>query len=112
MNKHVVVVTEGGPHIWAIVNALADRFGKVTVVLEAPESKKALILRRARKLGYVSAIGQLGTMVLIRLGKRFFASRADVLFARPSWTPRRAPARRLWTCLRPTRRNSLQPSRS
>lgn len=77
MNKHVVVVTEGGPHIWAIVNALADRFGKVTVVLEAPESKKALILRRARKLGFVSAIGQLGTMVLIRLGKRFFASCAQ-----------------------------------
>jgi len=77
MNKHVIVVTEGGPHIWAIVNVLADRFGKVTVVLEAPESKKALILRRARKLGFVSAIGQLGTMVLIRLGKRFFASRAQ-----------------------------------
>jgi len=77
MNKHVTVVTEGGPHIWAIVNVLADRFGKVTVVLEAPESKKALILRRARKLGFVSAIGQLGTMVLIRLGKRFFASRAQ-----------------------------------
>ncbi|MCX7306246.1 MAG: formyl transferase [Hyphomicrobiales bacterium] len=77
MNKHVVVVTEGGPHIWAIVNPLADRFGAVTVIHEAPESKKALILRRARKLGYISAIGQLGTMVLIRLGKRLFAGRAE-----------------------------------
>jgi methionyl-tRNA formyltransferase len=77
VDKNIVVVTEGGPHIWAIVNALADRFGKVTLILEAPESKKALLMRRARKQGWVSAVGQLGTMVLVRLGKRFLASRAE-----------------------------------
>lgn len=70
-------MTEGGPHVWAIVNALADRFGSVTVILETPESKKALLMRRARRQGWVSAAGQLGTMVLVRLGKRFFAARAD-----------------------------------
>jgi folate-dependent phosphoribosylglycinamide formyltransferase PurN len=77
MEKTIVVVTEGGPHIWAIVNALVDRFGSATVILEAPESKKALLTRRARKQGWVSVIGQLGTMVLVRLGKRFFTGRAD-----------------------------------
>lgn len=77
MDKNIVVVTEGGSHIWAIVNALADRFGKVTVVLETPESKKALLMRRAHKQGWISVIGQLGTMVVVRLGKRFFAGRAD-----------------------------------
>lgn len=81
MDKNIIVVTEGGPHIWAIVNALADRFGKVTVILEAPESKKALLMRRARKQGWVSTAGQLGTMVLIRLGKRFFADRAERIVA-------------------------------
>ena len=76
MDKSIVVVTEGGPHIWAIVNALANRFGKITVILETPESKKALLTRRAAKQGWVTVAGQLGTMVLVRLGKRFFASRA------------------------------------
>ena len=72
----IVVVTEGGPHIWAIVNAIADRLGPVSVILENPESKKQLLLGRARRQGWFSAIGQLGTMVLTRLGKRFFAGHA------------------------------------
>ena len=48
----------------------------MTVIREAPESKKTLLARRARKQGWVSVAGQLGTMVLVRLGKRLFASRA------------------------------------
>jgi methionyl-tRNA formyltransferase len=81
VDKSIVVVTEGGPHIWAIVNALANRFGKITVILETPESKKALLTRRAAKQGWVTVAGQLGTMVLVRLGKRFFASRAAQIAA-------------------------------
>ncbi len=77
----IVVVTEGGPHIWAIVNAIVDRLGPVSVILESPESKKQLLLGRARRQGWFSAIGQLGTMVLTRLGKRFFAGHAAQLIA-------------------------------
>ncbi len=80
-SPRIVVVTEGGPHIWAIVNALTDRFGPVTAILETPESKRALLQRRARKLGWVSTLGQLGTMVLTRLGKRFLSGRAAKLVA-------------------------------
>ncbi|OHV90494.1 formyl transferase [Mesorhizobium sp. ORS 3428] len=79
--RPVVVVTEGGPHIWAIVNALADRVGPVSVILETPESKKRLLLGRARRQGWISAIGQLGTMVLTRLCKRLFAGHAARLIA-------------------------------
>ena len=79
--RPVVVVTEGGPHIWAIVNAIADQVGPVRVVLESPESKKRLLIGRARRQGWVSAIGQLGTMVLTRLGKRFMAGHAERLIA-------------------------------
>ncbi|TPI39714.1 formyl transferase [Mesorhizobium sp. B3-1-9] len=79
--RPVVVVTEGGPHIWAIVNALADRVGPVSVILESAESKKRLLIRRARRQGWVSALGQLGTMVLTRLGKRFLAAHAERLIA-------------------------------
>ncbi len=79
--RPIVVVTEGGPHIWAIVNAIADRVGPVSVILESPESKKRLLVGRARRQGWVSAIGQLGTMVLTRLGKRFLAGHAERLIA-------------------------------
>lgn len=79
--RPIVVVTEGGPHIWAIVNALADKLGPVSVILESPESKRQLLLGRARRQGWISAVGQLGTMVLTRLGKRFFAGHAARLIA-------------------------------
>lgn len=72
----IVVVTEGGPHIWAIVNELAERFGPVSVILETPESKKQLLLRRARRMGFLSAAGQLATMLVVRLGKRLHARHA------------------------------------
>ncbi|UVK36453.1 formyl transferase [Mesorhizobium sp. AR10] len=77
----IVVVTEGGPHIWAIVNAIADKLGPVSVILESPESKRQLLRGRARRQGWISATGQLGTMVLTRLGKRFFAGHAARLIA-------------------------------
>jgi len=79
--RQIVVVTQGGPHIWAIVNVLADRVGLVSVILETPESKKRLLLGRARRQGWISATGQLGTMVLTRLGKRFLAGHAARLVA-------------------------------
>ena len=79
--RPIVVVTEGGPHIWAIVNAIATKLGPVSVILESPESKRQLLLKRARRQGWISAVGQLGTMVLTRLGKRFFAGHAVRLIA-------------------------------
>ncbi len=73
--SRIVVVTAGGPHVWAIVNAIRDRLGAITVVLEEPESKRRLLMRRARKLGWISVAGQLGTMVFTRLRKLFLSSR-------------------------------------
>ncbi len=73
--SQIVVVTAGGPHVWAIVNALRDRLGPVTVIMEEPESKRRLLQNRARKLGWISVIGQLGTMVFTRLRKRFLSGR-------------------------------------
>jgi folate-dependent phosphoribosylglycinamide formyltransferase PurN len=63
----VAVVTAGGAHVWALVNALSDRIGPVTVILEEPESKGALLRARARRFGRIAVAGQLGTMVLTRL---------------------------------------------
>lgn len=79
--RPIVVVTGGGAHVWAIINDIADRVGPVSVVLEVPESKKRLLLGRARRQGWISAIGQLGTMVLSRLGKKLLAGHAARLIA-------------------------------
>lgn len=68
----IVFVTEGGAHVWAIANSIVDRFGPITIVQETPYSKRDLLTRRAKKLGWVSVAGQLGTMVLVRLGKSLF----------------------------------------
>ncbi|RUW61299.1 formyl transferase [Mesorhizobium sp. M7A.F.Ca.US.008.03.1.1] len=79
--RPIVVVTGGGQHVWAMINAIADRVGPVSVVLETPESKKQLLRGRARRQGWISAMGQLGTMVLSRLGKRFLAGHSARLIA-------------------------------
>lgn len=73
--SRIAIVTAGGPHVWIIVNAIRDRLGEATVILEDPESKKRLLLRRARKLGWIEVAGQLGTMVFTRLRKLFLSSR-------------------------------------
>ena len=73
--SRIVVVTAGGPHVWIIVNAIRDRLGEATVILEDPESKKRLLLRRAGKLGWIEVAGQLGTMVFTRLRKLLLSSR-------------------------------------
>lgn len=111
MNEKIVVVTEGDPHIWAIVNALASRFGSVAVILEAPESKKAMLMRRARRQGWVSVVGQLGTMVLIRLGKRFFAGRTERIVKKAGLDIEPVLARRSSRRPRPIRRTSWRQSK-
>ncbi|TPI27836.1 formyl transferase [Mesorhizobium sp. B3-2-1] len=79
--RPIVVVTGGGAHVWAMINDLTDRVGPVSVVLEIPESKKQLLRGRARRQGWISAMGQLGTMVLSRLGKRLNVKHAARLIA-------------------------------
>lgn len=67
--QRILFVTAGGPHPWIIANALIDRFGPVPAIVEEPEPKSALIRRRIKADGAVSAIGQLATMVAIKLLK-------------------------------------------
>ncbi|KRD53355.1 formyl transferase [Ensifer sp. Root278] len=72
----IVVVTAGGENPWIMINALAARFSDITVIEEQPESKAVFLRRRARKLGWPTALGQLATMIASRFGKRFTRSRA------------------------------------
>ena len=60
----IIVVTAGGAYAWVIVNALANRFDNLEVVLEQPESKSVFLRRRARKIGWFRTAGQFGTCLL------------------------------------------------
>ena len=71
----ICVVTAGGPYPWIIINALADRFGDVAVIVEEPESRGAFLARRARLQGWFATTGQFATMCLIGVGKRLFRRR-------------------------------------
>ncbi|HEV7320695.1 MAG TPA: formyl transferase [Ensifer sp.] len=77
----VVVVTAGGENPWIMINALAAHFADVTVIEEQPESKGVFLRRRARKLGWLTAAGQLATMIASRFGKRFTRKRAEAILA-------------------------------
>jgi len=81
-SARIVVVTEGGAHIWGLVNALTSHFGQPTVVIEQPESKGALLRGRARRLGWLSAVGQLGTMVVVRTSKLLYVRNQAALAER------------------------------
>ncbi|MDW6026049.1 formyl transferase [Mesorhizobium sp. BAC0120] len=71
----ICVVTAGGPYPWIIINALGKEFGPIDVILEEPEPRGMFLKRRARKIGWFATAGQFGTMVLVRLGKKRFATR-------------------------------------
>lgn len=73
----IIVITAGGAYAWVIVNALANRFDNLEVVLEQPESKGTFLKRRARKIGWFQTAGQFGTMVISRFGKRFAQARSS-----------------------------------
>jgi len=77
----IIVITAGGAYAWVIVNALAQRFNNLEVVLEEPESKSIFLKRRARKIGWLQTAGQFGTMVISRFGKRLAQSRTSEIIA-------------------------------
>ncbi|WEX79193.1 formyl transferase [Sinorhizobium numidicum] len=65
-----------------MINALAAHFDDVVVLQEPPEPKALFVKRRARKLGWPTALGQLATMVASRFGKRFIRRRAAEILRR------------------------------
>ena len=87
----IIVVTAGGAYAWVIVNALANRFDTLEVVLEQPESKSVFLKRRARKIGWFQTAGQFGTMLISRFGKRFAQSRSNEIITNSGAQPELAP---------------------
>lgn len=75
----VMVMTAGGANPAIVINALARHYPNLQVVREQPESKGAITHRRARRLGWITAIGQLGTMIAARLLRPLASRRIDAL---------------------------------
>ena len=73
----VAMLIQPGPNPEIVVNAVKTTFPNLVVIEEQPESKKLFIRRRAKKLGWMQALGQLATMVVSKYGKRFTAKRAE-----------------------------------
>jgi len=75
-SRMILVLTAGGAIPGVLIAALNARFpNAVRVIEEDPESKWQIVARRARRLGWIEAIGQLATMIVSRLGKRMSARR-------------------------------------
>jgi folate-dependent phosphoribosylglycinamide formyltransferase PurN len=64
---HIVLLTSGGPMATCVANALARRFGTITVLQEEPETKWQIVRRRARLLGLTAALGQAICGVVLKL---------------------------------------------
>lgn len=73
----VIVMTAGGANPHIMINALKTHWPTLQVIEEQPESKAAIFRRRAKRLGRLTALGQLGTMVASRFGKTIAARRSQ-----------------------------------
>lgn len=79
--RTVVVMTAGGLNPTIVVQHLAKSGLDVHIVLENPEGKGEITRRRAKKLGWVEAVGQLGTMIAARVLRRLADRRVGQILA-------------------------------
>src|SRR5688572_15390942 len=75
----VVLLTSGGPMAACVANALARRFGTITVLQEEPETKWQIVRRRARLLGITAALGQAICGVVLNLRARGMRNRIGAI---------------------------------
>lgn len=80
--RKVVVMTAGGLNPTVVIQHLATCGFDVEVILENPEAKGEITRRRARRLGWLNATGQLGTMIAARLLRRLADRRIAELLDR------------------------------
>jgi folate-dependent phosphoribosylglycinamide formyltransferase PurN len=81
-HRPVVVMTAGGLNPAIVVQHLARAGMDLHVILENPEGKGEIVKRRAKKLGWINALGQLGTMIAARALRRAADRRVADLLAR------------------------------
>ncbi len=75
----VVLITSGGALAWCVANGLIRRFGVIAIIQEKPETKFAIVRRRARLLGWPAALSQAACGVLLRILAPTSKSRRDAI---------------------------------
>lgn len=76
-SRRIVLLTAGGPLGWCVANGLARTFDDFVVIQEEPEEKLHIIRRRARLLGWPSALSQAACGIALRSRSRLAKSRID-----------------------------------
>lgn len=87
----VVVLTAGGGNPWMLINGLKPDFPGLVVIEEPGESKAALLKRRVKHQGLMSALGQMATMTVSKFGKSLAAKRMDAIAAHYGLSRQRDP---------------------
>ncbi len=86
----VVLLMAGGALGWIVANRLAKRFPGLVILEENPESKASVIRRRARLLGWPSALGQAACGVALRALDRRASARRHAICKQHSLQPQPA----------------------
>jgi folate-dependent phosphoribosylglycinamide formyltransferase PurN len=84
----IAVLIAGGPLANMLVNGLADRFGRISVLREEPEPKLAIIRRRARLIGWAEALGQAAFGIAQKFISRRSAARLAAIWEEHGLDPR------------------------
>jgi folate-dependent phosphoribosylglycinamide formyltransferase PurN len=63
---NILLVGSDNPTTWIIYNHLVREFGLFGALIEQPASRKILLRNRIRKLGFISVLGQVAFITLIR----------------------------------------------
>jgi folate-dependent phosphoribosylglycinamide formyltransferase PurN len=110
----VVLLAGSGPSTDVVANYLSDRVPDLVLVVEEPQSRLELARRRARRIGWVPAVGQVLFVAIQPVLRRLGAHRRAAIFREASLdTSHRVPTHRvssvnddatlaLLTSLRPT----------
>ena len=64
-NKKIILLAGSGQSTNIIYNAINQKFGVSTVIIEAPESSKVYFKRRIKRLGILTVIGQILFLISI-----------------------------------------------
>lgn len=71
-DQKILYVTAGGDAPFALANGIYGAYPNLKVAREQPQSKVEMTRVRAKSKGWLTALGQLGTMLFSRLGKFIF----------------------------------------
>jgi methionyl-tRNA formyltransferase len=91
----ITALTNGSPHSWVVLNALAAKFGPIHVLVEDPQPRGELIRRRMKKQGAFTVAGQIGFVFLQKLVARLSAARIREIIGTESIDPKPNPSCRI-----------------